>query len=231
MNLYHYTNQDGFIGILKNQELWATKIQYLNDNNEYSLAFSIAAAYLRDRLTHAKNDNARFQIERFIANIESVSHKNICVCSLTEEGDLLSQWRGYANVLGGYSIGFDYSDLKECLAGQGFELHQCVYEKRKQEEIIKNVVDEVLEKFAYYPEPHQDHPHPERHRFTSESAEEFCDAVAKIAPIIKDENFKEEKEWRIVNKNGLNFENLEFRVGKSMLTPYFKIKLNNEGKN
>ncbi|TON64499.1 hypothetical protein CGH53_23715, partial [Vibrio parahaemolyticus] len=30
MKLYHYTDQNGFMGILGCNELWATKILYLN---------------------------------------------------------------------------------------------------------------------------------------------------------------------------------------------------------
>lgn len=226
MKLYHYTDQNGFMGILGARELWATKIQYLNDNNEYNLAFSIAISYLNKLLIKKVDDNVRFRLKRMIANIDSVSNKNICVCSLSEEGDLLSQWRGYSNVLGGYSIAFDKDELSECLSRQGFDLRPCIYEKKEQEKILINAIDEVLEEFKDFQEPNQNSHHPSSHTFSSDSSIKFWEVISKISPFIKDSHFSEEKEWRIVSKNGISFSNLEFRPGKSMLTPYFKILLN-----
>lgn len=33
--IYHYTNQDGLLGIIGNNTLWATNILYLNDYKEH----------------------------------------------------------------------------------------------------------------------------------------------------------------------------------------------------
>jgi hypothetical protein len=54
--LYHYTDQAGLIGItttdteLGTAQLWATKIQYMNDATEFGLAISIARESLRKKL-------------------------------------------------------------------------------------------------------------------------------------------------------------------------------------
>jgi len=39
--LYHYTSQDGLIGILKDRNLWASKIHYMNDSKEFSQTLHI----------------------------------------------------------------------------------------------------------------------------------------------------------------------------------------------
>lgn len=44
--LYHYTSADGLIGIVRNQRLWATDIEYLNDSEE----LTHVAAELTERI-------------------------------------------------------------------------------------------------------------------------------------------------------------------------------------
>lgn len=39
--LFHYTGQAGLVGIVEKAELWATKIQYMNDATEFGLALSM----------------------------------------------------------------------------------------------------------------------------------------------------------------------------------------------
>ena len=48
--LFHYTNQEGLLGILGNNEIWASKIQYLNDSTELGLALAIAERLLKKGL-------------------------------------------------------------------------------------------------------------------------------------------------------------------------------------
>ncbi|MDP2227072.1 MAG: DUF2971 domain-containing protein [Moraxellaceae bacterium] len=223
MNLYHYTDQRGLIGIIGKKELWATKIQYLNDDNEYRLAFKIAEKYLYEKIRYAKTDNIKFRIRRFIANFDSVGDMNICVCSLSENGDLLSQWRGYSTSLGGYSIGFNKETLIKNLDFAGFYLRQCVYLKSEQEEIIHAAIDKVLEEYKDYIEPHQKR---NSENCASESSRAFCNALSEISPTIKDQTFSEEREWRVISKGGIHFDKLDFREGRSMLTPYYRIALN-----
>jgi hypothetical protein len=45
--LYHYTTQDGVLGIVRSGELWATNVQYMNDRREFFLALETAAERLK----------------------------------------------------------------------------------------------------------------------------------------------------------------------------------------
>lgn len=51
--LYHYTDHNGLIGIIKNWELWHTHIAYLNDASEYGFA----EALMNDALRAIKNNS------------------------------------------------------------------------------------------------------------------------------------------------------------------------------
>jgi len=217
MTLYHYTDQNGFMGIFLNQELWASKIQYLNDEKEYSLALELAESYL-NKLIEEENDRARkIRLTYYLSITPYIKDQNICVCSLTENGDLLSQWRGYSRTLGGYSIGFNIFALEPFIRLQGFELAQCIYDPDKQKNKIAEMIDKLMVEFSHEPEPDY------KMKPYYESGDVFLERLSKIAPTLKDASFAEEAEWRILAT--VNFENLEFRVGRSMLTPYSRISL------
>ena len=47
--LFHYTTLSGTTGILQSKSLWLTKIQYLNDTSELTLAFSLFKEVVQER--------------------------------------------------------------------------------------------------------------------------------------------------------------------------------------
>ena len=156
MTLYHYTDQNGFMGVFSNQELWATKIQYLNDEKEYNLALDLAESYLNELLDTAvasENTGRQTKLKYYLSIIPNIKDVNTCVCSLTENGDLLSQWRGYSKTLGGYSVGFNEFALRPFIELQGFELEKCVYQQDEQIERVKNVIDTALDEFSDEADP------------------------------------------------------------------------------
>lgn len=217
MTLYHYTDQNGFIGIVLNQELWASKIQYLNDENEYKLALDLASSLLKDLIESSSDRALKIRLNYYLSIIPNIKNMNICVCSLTENGDLLSQWRGYSHALGGYSIGFNEYAIEPFIRLNGCELAKCIYNQDAQRNKVSEIIDVMVHEFDHEPEPdYKMEPH-------YESGVVFLERLAKIAPTLKDSSFAEEAEWRIISI--VNFEQLEFRSGISMLTPYFKISL------
>lgn len=217
MTLYHYTDQIGFMGIFLNQELWASKIQYLNDEKEYNLALNLAESYLNKLIKKTEDRALKVRLEYYLGITPYIKNTNVCACSLTENGDLLSQWRGYSRTLGGYSIGFNTFALEPFIRLQGFELVQCIYDPKKQENQISEMIDKMVSDFNHEEEPdYKMDPY-------YESGDVFLERLAKIAPTLKDVSFAEEAEWRILAT--VNFEKLEFRAGRSMLTPYCRISL------
>jgi hypothetical protein len=217
MTLYHYTDQNGFMGIFLSQELWASKIQYLNDEKEYNLALNLAESYLKKLIEKTKDRALKDRLAYYLDITPYIKDTNVCVCSLTENGDLLSQWRGYSRTLGGYSIGFNTFALKPFLRLQGFELVQCVYDPKEQEKQVSEIINNMVSEFSHEAEPdYKMDPY-------YESGHVFLERLAKIAPTLKDASFTEEAEWRILAT--VNFKKLEFRAGRSMLTPYCRISL------
>ncbi|CAI0860442.1 DUF2971 domain-containing protein [Serratia proteamaculans] len=222
MSLYHYTDQSGFMGIFSNQELWASKIQYLNDENEYNLAFKLAGDYLKKLITETDDTELKWRLQSYLNGIPLIKDVNLCVCSLTENGDLLSQWRGYSKTLGGYSIGFNRFLLESLIHSQGFDLVKCIYEPKIQKKKISAMIDSLVSDFRSETAPDY------KMRSYYKSSDVFLEKLGEIAPILKDASFSEEAEWRIIAK--VKFEDLDFRSGKSMLTPYCKVILSDSEK-
>ncbi len=219
--LFHYTSQDGLLGILRNRELWASKAIFMNDEAEFRLALDLAR---KDIWNRSLEDKLRDELLEDISSIESV---NVFVCSFSEKGDLLSQWRGYCPAGAGYSLGFDASYVRSVAARTGFYLGKCTYKAEEQEEVVRELVDVAIEKrnnrssrSAVRPETSDTHP---VWQLT------FQDALAFAAPLLKHESFSEEDEWRLISPP-IGYEDPSFshRRGPSHLVPFFKIRLSDD---
>jgi hypothetical protein len=225
--LYHYTTQQGLLGIFKSDSLWASKIHYLNDSTEFGLALNFAKEVLNAKLENVVDVRSREKIECLLDNIHTIQTVNICVISLSQKRDLLSQWRAYGGSVGGFSIGFKSSNLIACAAQQGFYLVKCVYDEDKQKQMISELIDECLA-VEFNTVGTKIDPNRPRTIFVLRTGGEFRTKLASIAPIIKHQSFREEDEWRLISEKGLNVSTLSFRPGVSMLTPYFEFQLGNK---
>ena len=94
--LYHYTDIDTVIKILKSENIRLTDYANLNDRSEGKLLF--------EKLK--KKTNNKIVKEKIIKTHELLT-KNSFVGSFSRYGNLLTLWRGYGNV----AIGFDYEEL------------------------------------------------------------------------------------------------------------------------
>lgn len=196
--LYHYTSFDSLCKIigdwnLKNwsadknkMTVWATDIRYLNDATEFRYGFDIAkriyhrlsetdivpniedSTKIRGFLKRASRDNLGSQTYTF---------------SLSENGDLLSQWRAYCPN-GGVSIGFSERVLKRIAEQQSFKLVKCSYYIKDQEEEI----EQVLKGQTKSDEPIKD--------FSS-----FFNIFMRTIASFKHPTFKEEVEFRLVSQS------------------------------
>src|SRR5207245_2788577 len=102
------TSQKGLLGILQKKEVWATQIQYLNDEVEFSHAWSVL---LDSFPSPAERDPMESSMISQIAKVLPGANFHVCVCSLSELDDELSQWRAYCSPGSGFSVGFLVEDL------------------------------------------------------------------------------------------------------------------------
>jgi hypothetical protein len=123
--LYHYTNQQGLLGIISRKEIWATHTQFLNDVREFHHGLAIA----RDVVSSLHNSLIDPEIETILdvfAGSEVVPAGNVSVVSFSEDGDSLGQWRAYGGPGGGFAIGITGECLRELAFRDDFSLGPCI---------------------------------------------------------------------------------------------------------
>lgn len=205
--LYHYCSLDTFFNIIKNRTLWLSDISKSNDSMELlpfsnSLQLNIMKKHT-DLLKEAtlllsENKNVDFSKEsdkKFDEILDVFNRKlpflkawGIC---FSEEGDLLSQWRGYADDAKGISIGFSkeyFNRLNTYIVDDELfyiKLDKVSYDEEKINRIIedKTPLHSISIKST-----------------TSEISKILnCTlAVSSIeCPFYKKASFSEEKEWRL----------------------------------
>ena len=227
--LYHYTNQAGLLGIVRNKEIWATHTQYLNDSQEcrYALQLireefeiiyreqpSVRNALAATTLEYDKESEVGAILD-FLTDPAQDEQFNAFVASFSEVRDSLSQWRAYATPSGGVSMSFDSGRLFQLTSPNDFQLLPCIYDQDEQKELVRTLVDRAI-----------DWTGPQEKRMTQElrSLQEtaFLALFNTYGPLLKHPSFADEREWRIIT----GFRgSAEFREGKSTLVPYNKVQL------
>lgn len=111
------------------------------------LAHTFDRIFHREELTPMVNAELRQNIELIEQMCDGMG---FC---LSEDGDLLSQWRGYAADGTGFSIGFARAYLEELASlsrppEEYIKLHQVVYDPDDQEATVMPIYDEVRAEIA-----------------------------------------------------------------------------------
>jgi hypothetical protein len=255
--LYHYTTQDGLLGIIEKECIWATHFRCLNDTSEGQIVSRAAWDELNSRVNadsllrffgmqlvegakkiECNDEEILGQGYRILAEVTS---RDVYVTSLSEQGNLLSQWRAYSGKSGGYSIGFspDYlkavgrhflgeiSRKKRFLPGE--PLIRCRYYddevKRQLAERIGESVDSYIREAEKTKRELKSNERVGPHTPAGIATRHFRPLSLDCA-ITKDYAFHEEREWRLVFRLlNQSVEDVFFRPGGSMLIPYLKIPL------
>jgi hypothetical protein len=221
--LYHYTSIIGLQGILNDGIIWASMIHYLNDSAEFTYAMDVFRLILDDRRKKISDGRLNELIDQLNESLELIARIPIFVCSLTEQEDLLSQWRGYCPPGGGYCIGFQSEPLRECLSHQGFILVPCLYDAVLQCAVMTPVVEEALSELQRVA---ASSPNLRAGELMEWGEFEFVKNFCRAAPVIKNSSFREEQEWRAISgRIELDHPQLKFRAGRALLIPYFDVRL------
>lgn len=214
MPLYHYTSSIGLQGIIQSKSIWATDHRFLNDPSEFTHGWAIVFDALKRR--KADLDKVSSEIWNTIELFRRGHEREgvfAFVGSLTSEGDLLSQWRGYGAGKG-FAIGFNQDWLLKNAVAQGFDIHPVVYEpgeqRRAADDVVKLLIGLLSER---EPETHFD------------TMRQWWKHALKVALILKDQNFQEEREHRLVWV-GLSWPpGLKTRATQSGIVPYRSCRL------
>ncbi len=150
--------------------------------------------------------------------------RRIYVFSMSEERDLLSQWRAYCPKSGGYSIGFPSVQLRLMAAKQSFVLCRCVYDSGEQYQIVSDIVNSFLK--IYKNKTITGTTMDEARR---ETAYEFAQHLGLYGSLLKHPSFQEEKEWRLTSMYiDEKISQIDFRAGTVGIVPFFKFNLTDD---
>ena len=202
--LHHYTDARGMIGIVQSKALWATEVDYLNDSKELEYGLSRVRAEI-DRLQDEYEsvplvrDNLLDSLQTHLSNFHQGLYR-IFVSCFCEEGDLLSQWRGYAGRGGGYALGIEFGDDTKIQSTGGHEynpmLRKIIYNPEEQRQYIRDYLGKVCESISSEERAFQDDFQNEA--AWSSLASWLTNILMDLAVSFKHPGFSEENEWRLI---------------------------------
>lgn len=229
--LFHYTSQQGLLGIIAQKAIWASDIHYLNDAAEFAYAQGILYEEIEAIRESISREDAEF-IDTEQEFMGAGKGNYVCVSSFSEIGDLLSQWRGYCPTGAGLSIGFDFSLLKQ---SAGDRLVKCIYDVKEQKHLVRQLLHDTLKvcqlsrsagasklgisshALNYF--------HQGSHvQFQNISELPISEGFDSIASRLKHPSYSEEREWRVVQRpmpiNRYATQAWQFTEGKNTIIPY-----------
>jgi hypothetical protein len=210
--LFHYTDLNGFQGIISNHDLWLTHLRYSNDEEEMLHGQRVVSDVIAKDLKVKPNPKKT----AFLAAVKQklAQQVDVYICCFCLEGDLLSQWRGYGASGSGVSVCIDPKEF-EWLTGPDsppgglLRIWKVFYDEDRQRKIIRDLLKCGMDQ-------------PGR---LEKRAEDTAAAIQFFVPTFKNKSFDGEQECRMIFTPATGFQlSPKFRVRGGMLVPYFSLK-------
>jgi len=216
--LYHYTSTQGLYGILTSGSVWASDLGYLNDASELTYAAGLIEKEI-GALKHSVNEHVSelFRRSQSEASPDNASNGYLAIC-FCAKGDLLSQWRAYADSGKGCALGFD----APALSYSAGELFKVIYKEEEQVALIRETIDIVTQSMSASIET-----------LGEMQVEEILPTYSmmlryhlnRMIFTFKHPSFEEESEWRLIfpYTRDETLDILGFRQAGALLVPYMPI--------
>jgi hypothetical protein len=214
--LYHYTDLGGFHGIATTDDLWLTHAQFCNDEAELTYGQNLTEAIIAKQLD-AADLNQKVYLQELLRLLCGPELDPVYICCFCERDDLLSQWRAYAANAGGVSVEvqparFSYITGPDCPPRFGLlRFWKVFYELEQQQKIVRSAI-------KYYPTQ-------EPAAAPSDWARWTAEAIRFFRPTFKNEDFAEEREWRLIFTPAPgSIAQPSYRRKGGMLAPFYSLK-------
>ena len=215
--IYHYSSLQSFLSIIQSQTLFCTNLNYLNDKKEYKFGVEQVLEVV-DKLI--KENFACNILNNFDNEIEEFYKSERYVTCFSRNGDLLSQWRAYANQGKGVAIGFDLLNFEDSIH-QHLKGSVVEYNEDVQKKSIEEVIKTIIEYYEYHREniDWSDFGYEKLVRYS------IIDFLHRIVSTYKSKGFSEEQEFRFEyfidgNINKIDSNEINFRSTETMIIPY-----------
>jgi len=208
--LYHYCSTQAFLSIIQNRSIWLSDADKTNDKMELRFIFkeikkvidvainSYSSQYDDEILCYVKETSFKIIENLFNKTAPIVSNGKFFLTCFSEDGDLLSQWRAYANNGKGIAIGFNSNLFAGFANSTSYGFTKIIYNENILCEFLQKAINEPL-KWAM-------------DSCIDETTREYDkdDLIFQIAILIqgiwqegfvyKHGSFSEEREWRIFRR-------------------------------
>lgn len=244
--LFHYTTAEGLLGITKNDRLWASDCRYLNDVSEpryaqsvikeavTNLAHTVTAGSFTEQILgqfwnwaeYVLNAKAVTAPPHLGIPIPSSQAPDLYVFCLSEEADLLSQWRAYSDHGSGYALGFSDTKLLGLVQAIWSQyLVRVIYDKGDQLKLAENDLGKIatlLDQFEKKASPLDDD---RKEWITRKLFQSLLNEAIRLQGKFKTPAYREEKEWRIlqfVHPASTSIP-IHFRAARNRVVPYLEL--------
>src|SRR5689334_21737117 len=189
-DLYHYTDLNGFLGILEKGDLWLTHSRFSNDEEEMAHGQRIVAEAIKQASTRTPaNRTYSMYLKQLEDLVIQPSNEGVYICCFCQKDNLLSQWRGYAANGSGVSLQFDSAGFSartgaDCPHGL-MRFWKVQYEEEKQRKIIDAAITATFRERRGGGD-------------ATAMAHLAADRIQFFIPTFKNASFNEEAEWRLI---------------------------------
>ena len=199
--LYHYTDSHAFLNIIQSKVLWATDTSFMNDSQE------IEYAKKRTKAAIDQEDAPKFNREGILRWITHEPERR-ALCCFSEEPDLLSQWRAYADNGAGFAIGFEKDAFNSQSSGPIGGMVRVIYDDDEQNTLLARCIKSLNDQG-------------ESGAWSDFTPRQFWQLYVSF----KSKAFDEEKEWRFVRSYKIMREDLrlKFRTTPFGIAPYLEL--------
>lgn len=202
---YHYCSLDTFLNILRNKSIYLSDPLKMNDTAEIKWYLN----RINDVSKKTNGYDSVLEMMRFRSGIDfcfedllnylkSQGKRSIYISCFSEEPDLLSQWRAYADDGKGVSIGFD---LNQLATYDNWLIEKVIYTNDIVQGNIENDVEVVADGMPTVFSEHQIID-------KGKKIEIFLNELMSVLAKYKNPSFEEEKEVRLIYCEDMMFEEI-----------------------
>jgi Protein of unknown function (DUF2971) len=235
--IFHYCGTEAFLGIMNGLKLRLGPAEFMNDSTEFVWGRNLVQAKLNQYAGGTAWSAASNVIKKAIAIFPSLVSSPF-LCCFSQDGDLLSQWRAYAQNGRGFAIGMRdsqlgvarISPLTSSNPDETIGLVDVIYDRNTQIAAIESVIGYNLTNWNNRNET----------RYIDEHAAKCAADLARLCSQVKNPAFSEEQEVRIVHvptmvpdstgrtRSYQSHLALGWRTSNSLILPFYELKISPE---